>query len=431
VSRGASRVTEGGPADSIAIQYRTKEALVRLARATFPAAFVHDCIRSPSDASLSELFEIPALVPAPGGGIVEAADGSCRMVALDEARALFRAGEVLVAHGAFVAGRLKTAPQGPLFDLLELFAFVRPGVPFVPSPVGLARALGLEIPRSAEEQAQILRKAAKILLEELRAQPEAFRLRRARIGGAARTIGLALGRISTSYDGRTGKIVVADCRPRSVARAAANGKTKRRPPSRARCRWRSAKRARVRAIVAMRARRARAGRPMRSGGLCVRTARARGRAQGGADRSGHGHRQDAGLSRARSLWAEKNGPGLWISTYTRNLQRQIVQELARLYPDPAEREEKAVVRKGRENYLCLLNFEDAAKRTRSRPGQRTVALGLIARWIAATSDGDISGAGFPAFLAASFPVREKSPTGAANASMPRVRIIAPVSSNAR
>ena len=65
-----------------------------------------------------------------------------------------------------------------------------------------------------------------------------------------------------------------------------------------------------------------------------------------------------------------------MSTYTRNLQRQIVQEIARLYPDPAEREEKAVVRKGRENYLCLLNFEEAAKRTALAPGQRLRCAGI-------------------------------------------------------
>jgi ATP-dependent DNA helicase DinG len=35
-----------------------------------------------------------------------------------------------------------------------------------------------------------------------------------------------------------------------------------------------------------------------------------------------------------------------------------------------------------------------------------VALGLIARWIASGTDGDISGAGFPAFLAASMPLSE-------------------------
>jgi len=64
------------------------------------------------------------------------------------------------------------------------------------------------------------------------------------------------------------------------------------------------------------------------------------------------------------------------------------------------------VRKGRENYLCVLNFEEAAKRSALAPGQRTVALGLIARWITATADGDVSGAGFPAFLGASLALRE-------------------------
>ena len=122
--------------------------------------------------------------------------------------------------------------------------------------------------------------------------------------------------------------------------------------------------------------------------------------------AGTGIGKTLGYLAPASLWAEKNGAGLWMSTYTRNLQRQIVQELARLYPDPAEREEKTVVRKGRENYLCLLNFEEAAKRTVLQPGQRLVALGLIARWVQETSDGDMSGAGFPSFLAASLPLGE-------------------------
>jgi ATP-dependent DNA helicase DinG len=122
--------------------------------------------------------------------------------------------------------------------------------------------------------------------------------------------------------------------------------------------------------------------------------------------AGTGTGKTLGYLAPASLWAEKNGPGLWLSTYTRNLQRQVMQEIVRLYPDPVERNEKAVVRKGRENYLCLLNFEEAAKRTALAPGQRSVALGLIARWIAATEDGDMSGAGFPAFLAASLPLRE-------------------------
>jgi ATP-dependent DNA helicase DinG len=45
-----------------------------------------------------------------------------------------------------------------------------------------------------------------------------------------------------------------------------------------------------------------------------------------------------------------NGPAVWISTYTRALQRQIERESHSIYPDPLVRARKAVVRKGRENY---------------------------------------------------------------------------------
>jgi ATP-dependent DNA helicase DinG len=126
------------------------------------------------------------------------------------------------------------------------------------------------------------------------------------------------------------------------------------------------------------------------------------RDDGGAPRialveAGTGTGKTLGYLAPASLWAEKNGPGLWISTYTRNLQRQIVQEIAHLYPDPVERAEKAVVRKGRENYLCLLNFEEAAKRTALAPGQRSVALGLIARWIGSAPTAIFPARAFPLF----------------------------------
>jgi len=54
---------------------------------------------------------------------------------------------------------------------------------------------------------------------------------------------------------------------------------------------------------------------------------------------------------------------VWISTYTRNLQTQIAGELDRLYPDPVQKRRRVVVRKGRENFLCLLNYEDAVRAT--------------------------------------------------------------------
>ncbi|MGD1935885.1 MAG: hypothetical protein ACFB0Z_15530, partial [Candidatus Phaeomarinobacter sp.] len=63
------------------------------------------------------------------------------------------------------------------------------------------------------------------------------------------------------------------------------------------------------------------------------------------------------------------------------------------------------MRKGRENYLCLLNYEEAAGRAAagvSVPGAAgnpsLIPLGLIARWIRATRDGDMLGGDFPSWL---------------------------------
>src|SRR5690606_6524964 len=74
--------------------------------------------------------------------------------------------------------------------------------------------------------------------------------------------------------------------------------------------------------------------------------------------AGTGVGKTLGYLAPASLWAEKNKGAVWVSTYTRALQRQIDRESAALWPDPVERERRTVVRKGRENYLCLLNLQD-------------------------------------------------------------------------
>src|SRR3546814_10912961 len=81
--------------------------------------------------------------------------------------------------------------------------------------------------------------------------------------------------------------------------------------------------------------------------------------------AGTGVGKTLGYIAPASLWAERNEAPVWLSTYTRNLQHQIDQELERLFPDPARQAQKAVLRKGRENYLCLMNLEEAVKRVRS------------------------------------------------------------------
>ena len=76
------------------------------------------------------------------------------------------------------------------------------------------------------------------------------------------------------------------------------------------------------------------------------------------------------------------------------------QELDRLYPDEAIKDNKVTIRKGRENYLCLLNLEEAsAGASLSRDRQQAISLGIMVRWAAATKNGDlVSGADFPGWL---------------------------------
>ena len=71
----------------------------------------------------------PALVVLPGPRCAVADATSARQIRPPDARDLFDAAPVLVAHAAMTARRLglHTPPRSPrIFDALELFAFVRP-----------------------------------------------------------------------------------------------------------------------------------------------------------------------------------------------------------------------------------------------------------------------------------------------------------------
>ncbi|MCK5295412.1 MAG: ATP-dependent DNA helicase, partial [Alphaproteobacteria bacterium] len=113
--------------------------------------------------------------------------------------------------------------------------------------------------------------------------------------------------------------------------------------------------------------------------------------------AGTGIGKTLGYIASASVWAEKNQDTVWISTYTRNLQRQIDDELELLFPDKNKKEHRIVIRKGRENYLCLLNLEEAVGRIYTNP-ENAVALGLICRWALKTRNGDIAGGDFPGWL---------------------------------
>jgi ATP-dependent DNA helicase DinG len=112
--------------------------------------------------------------------------------------------------------------------------------------------------------------------------------------------------------------------------------------------------------------------------------------------AGTGIGKTLGYLAPASLWSAQADGAVWISTFTKALQRQLVREAKRVYPDPAEFKARVVVRKGRENYLCLLNLEDALQG--GFAGRAAVLAHLVARWAAYSSDGDMIGGDLPGWL---------------------------------
>ena len=101
-----------------------------------------------------------------------------------------------------------------------------------------------------------------------------------------------------------------------------------------------------------------------------------------------------------SLWAQKAGGAVWVSTYTKALQRQLDAEGHKIVPEEAERRRRIVVRKGRENYLCLLNLEDAMQG--GFAGRAAILAQLVGRWAAYSKDGDMVGGDLPGWLPSLF-----------------------------
>ena len=85
-----------------------------------------------------------------------------------------------------------------------------------------------------------------------------------------------------------------------------------------------------------------------------------------------------------------------MSTFTKALQRQLAHEGERLFPDAETRKRRIVTRKGRENYLCLLNLEDALQG--GFAGRAAILAQLVARWASYSADGDMVGGDLPGWL---------------------------------
>ncbi|MGE5547383.1 MAG: ATP-dependent DNA helicase [Solirubrobacterales bacterium] len=343
------------------------------------------------------LPHVPALVVGVKTAMLLDTDGEFHRLSLAQAARRVRDERPLVCHAPAVSGRLGLDQLAAL-DLLELFAFVRPARFCLPTPKGVAEALGLVRPTDIEDEAESMIRSARMLLEELAATVAGdTAARQADARGAAWAMARAgwswgtsvLAALGVTGDSGRGSLRVWERLP-EWSEHAPEPPPGNIPVDPAEARQRLA------AMLGGGAERRQSQADYASAVAQAFQPRDRvGEPRMVLAEAGTGTGKTLGYIAPASLWAEKNAAPVWISTFTRNLQRQLDTELDRLFPLPADKVRKVVVRKGRENYLCLLNFEEQVMR--NRPGEG-VAAGLMARWVMATRDGDMVGGDFPGWL---------------------------------
>jgi ATP-dependent DNA helicase DinG len=335
--------------------------------------------------------DIPALhISHAGAWLCE--DGVTRPIDRQEAKARALATPLLIVNTPIVGARLGYAEVSG-FDLLELFAFVHPARFAIPSPAGLAETLGLDVPKDDFEAAACLPAIAERLIaimarddwpERSGAWTAMRNLERARWPWARfvkavlrqpppeqerwlfsalpeweeeapRPPALQGGLDSHEIDDQLDAIVGAGGEVRSGQRAFAHAAAGAFAPR--------ATRDAPHIVLA---------------------------------EAGTGIGKTLGYLAPASLWAAHSGGGVWVSTFTKALQRQLSRETRRIYPDEWQLRRRVVIRKGRENYLCLLNLEEALQGGAS--GRGAIFAQLVARWAAYSRDGDMVGGDLPGWL---------------------------------
>ncbi len=308
----------------------------------------------------------------------------------------------LLVHAPVTLRRLGLKPR-PCFDLLELWAFVRPACPAAPTVRGLALALDMEPPRDMEDSAALLPTLVEALLTRLATGRDTPANR------DAASLAAAMGASGWAW---APFVIAALGHAPGPARDALRvwkrlpewEEEAPPPPPSAHPVPAADARRRLAAILGPGAeQRPGQGDYASAAAAAFEPREVRGDPATVLAEAGTGTGKTLGYVAPASLWAERNGAPVWISTYTRHLQRQVEGELARLHPDPAQRRRRVVVRKGRENYLCLLNLEDRVNSLASARGSAgVIPLGLIARWALATADGDIAGGDLPGWFSELF-----------------------------
>ena len=376
----------------------------------------------PSTARSTRIWDAlpPALATPPGAGAV-CDDQGARKIGRGAAESLFFGGPILVAHASLTARRLGIAPPArspDMMDVLELYAFVRPARFCAPSPTGLALATGQSEPKGAEAQAKALRRAANDLLNELTdpAYP-------------GREIAFTLAQTLQKAGWPWAPLVIEALKSQPVRQRQERGSgldvwtrlsewEDEAPRGEAGSAPVDSESARIRLDKLLQASGLDETRPAQSDYAAEAAYAFSPRNEEGQPRvllaeAGTGTGKTMGYLAPASLWAERNQGAAWVSTYTRALQRQIDRETHALWPDEAERRKKTVVRKGRENYLCLLNLQDMTQAAQLGNGD-LIGMALASRWAAHSRDGDMTGGDYPGWLSGLFAVMPAHQAGPAN-----------------
>lgn len=356
----------------------------------------------PKDISLPD---IPALCLNAKQAYLLTTDGELQTVPHAQIIPIIHKKPVLVCHAPYIRGRLGKDADFYPFDLLELYAFVHPGAFATPTINGLCAALGIVPPDNFDDAPMAMMEIARALLSDLQNDPYKAKANPIEI---ARVMGLngngwpwtpfvfeSLGQTydaATPINSKSGLNVWKNL-PEWNEDAPA-------PPASHHPVTGDEARDRLKKLLGHDAEQRKpqvefatnitaAFTPMQeSDSPKVVLAEA-----------GTGVGKTLGYLAPASVWAEKNQGTVWVSTYTKNLQRQIDQELDRLYPSPEIKDAHVATRKGRENYLCLLNLEESANSAAlAKHSNTAIASGIMARWVTATKDGDLTGGQYPGWL---------------------------------
>ena len=328
-------------------------------------------------------------------GIWVADESGVREVPRGEAIARLAQTPHILLNAPLVGGRLGY-PDVSGLDLLELYAFIHPAKFAVPSVAGLARAAGVIPPDEEALAAGTLRDIAAALLDRLGDVEWAER-------EGAWTVNGTLQRLGWGWAPLVGARLAQPERGERMlfSRLSSWEEAGEVPPPRAVTVAPDDAVERLARLTGKRAEPREGQKAMAAAAAALFDPRP---AQGDPNvllaEAGTGIGKTLAYLAPASLWAEASGGTVWVSTYTKALQRQLDSEGKRLIPDPADRAKKIVIRKGRENYLCLLNLEDAMQGAFS--GRAAILAQLVGRWAAYSKDGDMVGGDLPGWLPSLF-----------------------------